>query len=894
MNTLTVTILVFVCLGSICYGYEGRRLNSVTLNGTWEFALGDGNERVEIPEGQAELTWKKVELPGPFMRWDQELANTIKFVWVRRQFEVSSEQAKSMAILRWNHILFGATAFINGHKVGENEPTGPYQVIIPDGVLKLGVNQIVLRVAGPRGVRRAKSGYFLIPAGFWNNSGMPEINDDIWIDFSKEVYMKWVLAIPELQNSKVRIRVTLTGVQPVKDLEIIAKVKPYPNGQIIGEGKCKAEFSPNQENLIGKHFFIDVPMPNFKPWSFEECNLYYADVQVIKNSEILDELRLRFGMREIKAENGRFKLNGRDLWLRGSNLVFEWHWGNIIKGKEKDYLVKEAREMSINSFRTHTQPPPQLWADICDEYGTMILTEFPVLYNYTDYKFTPQEYEIWHKNVLMDSAGWMSRLWNHPSVIMWVLSNESNLDNEWEETVYQKFVKSLDPTRPTMRTGTTGTEENYDVHACGNITEPAEGSILMYMQGWFNETKGRVLTVSEYMNIFRPMSEQWTGKNDESSLLYALTYAQLGMEHTEAMRRARIPGIFPYMYAGWTKTRTGQEWKAGFAKPVSACWHSALSPVLASLDLFNPNYLTSQEVTTNLYLINDSWHDADIRVDLLLTKDCPEFIPEAKCFDDPIAKWSFDFQLKTNTLTIVPVSWKLPKKEGVYCLTARTIGAKQRPVLSQRFVRAIESPVIPDQLKGRTFVILGKDSRAINYFKTKGLKTSDSLNDLNPKEHVVIIWNAENLTHSEKQQAETLHHFANAGGRVIILSTLSWDWHEFCDVTVNKRSGPFSRVFPCENMAHPILKGINPEWLMRWNGLPGTVAVAEITGPALKDSKPLLWAGKPTSIVTAEIPVPHGNGKILFSQLDIQNHITISSDHYDPVAEKMLINLLGE
>ena len=162
-----------------------------------------------------------------------------------------------------------------------------------------------------------------------------------------------------------------------------------------------------------------------------------------------------------------------------------------------------------------------------------------------------------------------------------------------------------------MRTGTTGTKENYDIHACGNITDPAEGRLMTHIQGWFNQAKGKVLTNSEYMNTFGPMSEQWTGKNDEKSLAYALVYAQLGMEHTEAMRRARISAILPYMYAGWTKTRTGQEWKAGFAKPVSACWHSSLSSVLASLDLFNANYLVSQEVTTALYLINDSWHDAN-------------------------------------------------------------------------------------------------------------------------------------------------------------------------------------------------------------------------------------------------------------------------------------------
>ena len=35
----------------------------------------------------------------------------------------------------------------------------------------------------------------------------------------------------------------------------------------------------------------------------------------------------------------------------------------------------------------------------------------------------------------------------------------------------------------------------------------------------------------------------------------ALAQAQIGLEHTEAMRRARADGIWPYIYAGWTRTR---------------------------------------------------------------------------------------------------------------------------------------------------------------------------------------------------------------------------------------------------------------------------------------------------------------------------------------------------
>ena len=80
-------------------------------------------------------------------------------------------------MLRWNRIANGAEAFLNGRKVGENEPTGPYQVILPRAVLQPGENQIVLKIRGAAGVRKSRSGNALIPAGF--GVGMPEVTDDV-------------------------------------------------------------------------------------------------------------------------------------------------------------------------------------------------------------------------------------------------------------------------------------------------------------------------------------------------------------------------------------------------------------------------------------------------------------------------------------------------------------------------------------------------------------------------------------------------------------------------------------------------------------------------------------------------------------------------------------------
>ncbi|MBN1845335.1 MAG: hypothetical protein JW810_06595, partial [Sedimentisphaerales bacterium] len=789
--------------------------------------------------------------------------------------------------------------FINASQVGHNEPTGPYQTIIPPGVLRAGENEIVLKIAGTRGARRAASGYFLFPAGFANTRGLPSVTDDIWIDFADRAYLKWFLAVGDPAAGKVTVRVTPSGLARLDGLTVRVRVRPWPDGEPVGAGQAPARLVPDPDPLGGEHFFVEVPLASCRPWSPEDRHLYLAEVILLQGQAVLDAVTFRFGIRQIGVADRNYKLNGRTLWLRGSNLVFEWDWGDTITGHEVDYLVTEAREMSMNSFRTHTRPPPRLWADIGDEHGTMFLAEFPVLYNYQDYRFTPQELAIWHRNCLRDAAGWMSRLWNHPSVIMWVLSNESNRDNAWEEGEFQDVVNALDPTRPTLRTGTTGTRDNYDVHTCGNITDPLEGNLAGGIAQWFREAGQRPTTNTEYMNYFGHPKTQWAGRDDERADQIAV--AQIGAEHTEAMRRARLDGIWPYMYAGWTRTRlaarvreTGRGsavWKANYASPLSACWHSALSPVLASLDLFDASYRPGQEVASELYLINDSWHDADIHVDLMLTRECPEWIPEASCFERPVSKWSYDFALAADSLRRIPVTWRLPGREGSYWLTARTTGVPGRAILSQRFVRAVAPPAVPAAWRGRRFIVLGGDGAAEAWFREHGLTTDRNLDGLEEDKDTVVIWNTAHLTDQEKRRADALHRFAAAGGRIVVLGTRHWDWSTLCDVRVGQTRG--SRAFGYEDVDHPMLSGIQPEWLIRWNGLPGTVAVASLEGPALERAKRILWVRDPATCVAAELPLAGGGGMMLFSQLDVQRHVNRSEPAYDPVAERILVNLLG-
>lgn len=219
-------------------------------------------------------------------------------------------------------------------------------------------------------------------------------------------------------------------------------------------------------------------------------------------------------------------------------------------------------------------------------------------------------------------------------------------------------------------------------------------------------------------------------------------------------------------------------------------------------------------------------------------------------------------------------------------------GVAGRPVLSQRFVRAIKPAIVSDATRQLTFVVLGSSDAARAFFKSKGLRTSDKLDELSPDSHEVVIWNATHLSEAEKRSAKVLREFAARGGQIIVLSTPSWNWPELCEVTIGK-ARRFSRVFPHQPATHRMMSGIDPQCLTRWNGFPGTVGLAPLEGPALAPANKLLWAREPGTTVVALLPAAEGAGRILFAQLDLQRRLEPSKAYYDPAAERLLLNLLG-
>ena len=231
----------------------------------------------------------------------------------------------------------------------------------------------------------------------------------------------------------------------------------------------------------------------------------------------------------------------------------------------------------------------------------------------------------------------------------------------------------------------------------------------------------------------------------------------------------------------------------------------------------------------------------------------------------------------------------MPETPGTYWLTARLTGIAGRPVLSQRCFRSISKPKPSEACRANSYIVLGSDDTSRAFFQGHELRTASSDATLDPEHHVVVLWDPMQAELNEKRRTDDLRRFASKGGRIIILATRRWGWKELCDIEVEGTGG--SRVFPYEGQeGHAVLKGVNLESLKRWNGLPGTVAVASIRGPTVQRSMNILWVREPGFTTLMEVPIDEG--RLLFSQLDVRSHVLPTSDRYDPAADRILLNLL--
>jgi len=175
--------------------------------------------------------------------------------------------------------------------------------------------------------------------------------------------------------------------------------------------------------------------------------LYCCEAEIVENGEIVDNVCSRFGCRtfQIDPDNG-FILNGEEYPLRGvSRHQDRWGVGNALLPEHHEEDIDLICEVGATTIRLAHYQHDQYFYDLCDEKGLVIWAEIPYIS-----KHMPGGRE----NTISQMKELISQNYNHPSIVVWGLSNEISIggsDDDLLENhrILNDLVHEMDKTRLT-------------------------------------------------------------------------------------------------------------------------------------------------------------------------------------------------------------------------------------------------------------------------------------------------------------------------------------------------------------------------------------------------------------------------------------------------------------
>lgn len=157
-------------------------------------------------------------------------------------------------------------------------------------------------------------------------------------------------------------------------------------------------------------------------WSPETPDLYNFDVEIIdvETNRIVDEKRLKTGIRSVVLNNEGFFLNGKKRFINGTNRHQEYPYVGYAISDNANYRdAYKIKEAGFDFVRLSHYPHSTSFLEACDELGLMVMNCIPGWQFFEEGEF--------EENTYKDIKDLLRRDRNHPSVIFW----ENSLNESW-------------------------------------------------------------------------------------------------------------------------------------------------------------------------------------------------------------------------------------------------------------------------------------------------------------------------------------------------------------------------------------------------------------------------------------------------------------------------------
>ena len=418
------------------------------LNGKWEFAFDD-NDRGEKEQWFLDKEFEH-EIIVPFC-YQSELSGIEDnkqhhIIWYKREFELAEDFVDKRVFLNFEAVDYKTRLWVNGKFVGEHKGGHvPFKFDITNH-LKEANNKIVVRVEDknkcnqPIGKQSWKDDNFLCwytrTTGIWQT---------VWLEAVDDFHLTEVKMTPDIDQGQLEIEAYTSDYYQAGLLEV----------EISFQGELIKKISTNiKESKTNLSVDVSSKSSNFRLeyWSPENPRLYDIKFRLKDKGKIKDEVDSYFGMRKISLkENGKILLNNKEYYQK---LILDqgyYNQGLMTATSDQDFIndIKKIKAMGFNGVRKHQKIEDRRFMYWCDKLGLLMWAEMPSAFEFDDRAIN---------NFIAENQKMIKKHYNHPSVITWVLLNESWGVNEiYSNSKQQSFsdalyhlTKALDDSRPVI------------------------------------------------------------------------------------------------------------------------------------------------------------------------------------------------------------------------------------------------------------------------------------------------------------------------------------------------------------------------------------------------------------------------------------------------------------
>lgn len=296
-------------------------------------------------------------------------------------------------------------------------------------------------------------------------------------------------------------KVTGTGA----DVDAVAYVATDENASVRFEILDKDEEIASAE--VSGDYHANMHIDAVRLWNgVKDPYLYTLRAVLLVNGEEVDCVSCRFGCRSFKIDpNKGFILNGREYPLRGvSRHQDRPQIGNALLPQHHKEDIDLICEMGANTIRLAHYQHAQEFYDLCDERGLVVWAEIPYISNHL-----PNA----RANTLSQMKELIYQNYNHPSIVVWGLSNEitmggkSTPDMISNHKELNELAHSIDSTRLTTMATVTMCQPDDEINAISDVLSYNHyfgwygGNVHMYGP-WFDnfhkKFPNKAIGISEY------------------------------------------------------------------------------------------------------------------------------------------------------------------------------------------------------------------------------------------------------------------------------------------------------------------------------------------------------------------------------------------------------------